>query len=226
MRWRFVSLLLVLGSMVAIGAAVAVASVGQGDQARKLQAAGALAGSPPRRGAEGPLLAVLGVLRRPQTRADVSKRLLNSGLLKYGGALHRFGTPVIRLIRLATVTPWGAEVFLVPLERTGKADRLEFLELSRRVGAGSCCAAASDIERYGLGSFGGEGRPHSGVLIVPDGVSKVTIFPPGEGGKRSPGSSAIVHNNTAVFEFRGALEDPFKYMIWYGPSGAVIEHRG
>jgi hypothetical protein len=226
MRWRFVALLLVLGSLAALGAAVAVASVGHGSQTSKPQGAAAFAASPHSRGAESPLLSVLGVLRRPQTRADLTKRLLSSALLKYGSALDDIGTPVIRLIRLATATPWGAKVFLVPLKRTGHADALEELELSSRLGTGGCCATASDIEHYGMGSFGGKAHAHHGVLIVPDGVAKVTIFPPSQGGKRSPGISAIVHNNTAVFEFRGPLEDPFAYMTWYAPSGTVIKHRG
>ncbi len=133
---------------------------------------------------------------------------------------------MIGLIRLAAVTPWGAKVFLIPLKRTGRADALEEFELSSRMGAAGCCDTASDVEHYGMGSFGGKPHGRHGVLIVPDGVSKVTIFPPGRGGKRSHGISASVHNNVAVFEFRGPLADPFKYMTWYGPSGAVIKHRG
>lgn len=227
MRSRFVALLLIVGALLALAAARALASVSHGNQISKRQSAPPSTAGPHGTGAAAPLLSVLGVLRRPQTRADLPPALREA--LKERSQwppLRESGTPVIRLIRLAAVTPWGAKVFLIPLRRTGHADRLEVLELSSRMGAGGCCDTASDIEHYGTGSFGGKAHHRHGVLIVPDGVSKVTIFPPNQRGKPSRGISATVHNNTAVFEFHGPLADPFKYMTWYGPSGPVIKHRG
>lgn len=231
MRRRFVSLLLVLGLIVAVGVAAAIANAGHNETSKQLVVAcqvDSTAISNRVSQARG-LLSILGVLRRSQTRADRNPRLLAIVKRQSGGLFQRFGTPVISLIRLATVTPSGGKLFLVPIERPGHAATLEHFTLFGVEGGGGCCAPVSFIERYGVGSFGGSGKPHTAhtaVLIVPDGVSKVTIFPPMPGGRRSLGVTAAVYGNVASFAFRGALEDPFKYMIWYGPSGSIIRRIG
>ncbi|MFZ0379950.1 MAG: hypothetical protein WCD11_08205 [Solirubrobacteraceae bacterium] len=48
----------------------------------------------------------------------------------------------------------------------------------------------------------------------------------GRGVRRAFGVTVFVHGNVASFAFRGALEDPFKYMIWYGRAGSIIRRIG
>jgi len=187
-----------------------------------------------------PLLRTLGVLRRPQTKADLDPSLLRILTRRAQAGL---GTPVISLIRLATVTPWGTKVFLVPITAPGnsaspthaspepagqgRADSLEEFDLHQGgAGGGGCCATAADIKQAGDGSWGGP--PSHAILIVPDGVTKVTLMLPQavskSTGYRNPSAvTAVVHNNVAVFRLRGGLADPFKQMIWYGPTGQVIK---
>ena len=61
-----------------------------------------------------PLLRILGVLRRPQGHlGETVQQILGPGFRARSGLQ---GTPVVSLIRLATVTPWGQKVFLVPFK--------------------------------------------------------------------------------------------------------------
>ena len=67
------------------------------------------------RSSEQALLRILGILRRPQTKADLPPELwrrlhLDSRRGRLGG------TPDLAGVRLATVTPQGEEVFLVPMK--------------------------------------------------------------------------------------------------------------
>ena len=63
-----------------------------------------------------PLLSILGVLRRPQTTADRDPALLRTlNRQSQNRSLSVLdGRPVISLVRLATIAPWGAKIFLVP----------------------------------------------------------------------------------------------------------------
>lgn len=63
-----------------------------------------------------PLTSILGVLRRPQTDADRDPALLKTlrRQAHYRALSVSDGKPVIALVRLATVAPWGAKLFLVP----------------------------------------------------------------------------------------------------------------
>ncbi len=60
------------------------------------------------------LLRIVGVLRRPQTKADLPKALLP--ILQETGRDAFVGRPDLAGVRLATVTPAGEQVFLVPLD--------------------------------------------------------------------------------------------------------------
>ena len=73
--------------------------------------------SPPVPPAASRLVSELAVLRRPQTPADLNSTYLDL-FLRNGVATPprgRLGQPIRSLIRLATITPWGEKVFLVPL---------------------------------------------------------------------------------------------------------------
>jgi hypothetical protein len=63
------------------------------------------------------LIGMLAVLRRPQTKSDLDPQLLAmlKRLDQRGLGSDLEGAPDLSLIRLATITPWGAKVFLVPL---------------------------------------------------------------------------------------------------------------
>jgi hypothetical protein len=199
-----------------------------------------------------PLLRTLGVLRRPQTKADLDPALLRI-LERPGSLLSGLGTPDVPLIGLATVTPWGSKVFLVPrkpltaqqvaelppqlrtfafrrLDRQRNQETLQEMELRGLAGGGGCCATAADIQSFGDGSWGGEsGSPAThAVLVVPDGVSKVSLLfprhaPGGRTYKTSLVVTAPVHNNVLAIAINRGVDDPFQSMIWYGPTGQVIK---
>jgi hypothetical protein len=200
-----------------------------------------------------PLVRTLGVLRRAQTRTDRDPGLLRifDGHRSFTAAV---GSPVVSLIRLATVTPWGSKVFLVPLKpltaraiaklpvelrapalrtlrRQGNVDSLAVFELGRAPGGGVCCATATQIEKVG-DNFWGYG-PTRALLVVPDGVSRVTLMlprpVPGGRADQSPRTvTATVHSNVVAFEIHRAVNDPFSNMTWYGPTGEVVKriHNG
>jgi hypothetical protein len=166
------------------------------------------------------LIDTLGVLRRPQTPADLNSPAIVRFLQRYRGGhappdLAAQGTPDIPLIRRATVTPWGAGVFLIPMkpasaqaiadlrrqspgfpagffERPGlRGERLEV-----QVGfGGGCCSTAADIEAGYELTTEGAGRAFAGgstgsrlTLIVPDGVARVVFVIPRQSRGGSPGA--------------------------------------
>ena len=202
-----------------------------------------------------PLLRTLGVLRRAQTKSDLDPDLLKI-VTRRAGLRRALGTPDVPLIRLATVTPWGSKVFLVPLKplttteidklppalrqvasrelgHQGNAETLSEIQLTGDGGGGGCCATAGDIEHYGQGSWGGSSSsgPTHAVLVVPDGVERVMLLLPrivrgGRAYKHSLAVTAPVHNNVAAFQIDRAVDDPFQYMTWYGPTGKIIKRFG
>jgi hypothetical protein len=155
----------------------------------------------------------------------------------------------VSLIRLATVTPWHSKVFLVPLKaltareiaklpaelrppasrtlrRQGKAETLGTFEVGGPATGGVCCATATEINRFGDTFWaGGPGSaPMQGVVVVPDGVSDVTLtLSRGRAGGPTYKATATVHNNVAAFEIHRAVNDPFQEMTWYGPTGQVVK---
>jgi hypothetical protein len=201
-----------------------------------------------------PLAQILAPLRRPQTKADLNPALLRELGPRPGRAGELIGTPDFALVRLAAVTPWGEKVYLVPfreptrqslaklpprlrrvatarLRRTGGADVLGVYS----DGDGGCCSTAHGIARSGSGgqSSGGAGTATHLVVVIPDGVAKVTDVFPRQGIPGDPAYghtlavTAIVHNNVAAFSVDRYIDDVgTNYMIWYGPSGHVIKRIG
>lgn len=202
------------------------------------------------------LLNTVGVLRRPQTKADLDPALLR--LLKRPGLIAILGTPDIPLIRLAAVTPWGSRVFLVPRKplsatalgklppqlrelasrgrtRLGSAETLQLMEVSAggTGGSGGGGGTATDLKQHGEELWGGApGSATRAVMVVPDGVSRVSLLfprqeaPHGLTYTRSVVLTAPVHNNVIAVEIHRVVDNPFQYMLWYGPAGHLIKRFG
>jgi hypothetical protein len=192
-----------------------------------------------------PVTSILGVLRRPQTPADLVPRLvaqlerqsrnpISTGLL---------GTPVISLLRRATVTPWGRRVFVITYRpRT----RRQFARLPRRlrgVAVTHQIAVAFWPMSSGLytrrviaagrawGSESSRGPRHPDdrfVFLFPDGVARVALWNARSTAAHprplvSPRSQPVivnVHANVAAFRATG-FRSP-GYEVWYGPTGRVV----
>jgi hypothetical protein len=181
------------------------------------------------------LVSELAVLRRPQTPADVNSPNLREFLQLHGpdDPRRRLGQPIHSLIRLATVTPWGEKVYLVPFRAPDGTATLGLV-----ANGGSCCSTAAGIASAGLGILSGSGGPagpshNDAVVVVPDGVAKVAILLPRQGIPGEPAyrhSLAItvpVHNNVAAFQSTRYADDiGFDHMIWYGPAGNIVRRIG
>jgi hypothetical protein len=198
-------------------------------------------------GARG-LVSQLAVLRRPQTSADLNPQFLRL-LDRRIGHSQPFGTPVRSLIRLATVTPWGERVFLVPYRPLTRAQlqklppglrRFDMRRAARQgssdglaVSAGGCCVTAGEIARgdaYGFG--GGAGGGSDFVELVPDGVAKVSLlvarqdYPEGPIFPHPLIATATVHSNVFAVRVSRTVDDLGSRQIWYGSNGAVIKRIG
>ncbi|MGO9793433.1 MAG: hypothetical protein ACLP8S_29085 [Solirubrobacteraceae bacterium] len=191
-----------------------------------------------------PLAQILGVLRRPQTKAD---RDLGSELTSalHSTLLVRGGSPVTSLVRLAAVTPWGGDLFLVPIAPPTRqsmarlpaslrasasralANARQGLTLAvvgeRAGGFGGCCETADQIKDGDGWILGGHGEFVYLLLVVPDGVARVTVLRP-----RTPNDEhplplvATVHDNLAAFWLQRPLKTPGE-ITWFGPSGNAIK---
>ena len=162
--------------------------------------------------ARGGLVGVLGVLRRPQTQADRNAAQSLPLFVEHV----RAGRPVASLMRLATVTPWGQKVVLIPMRaRTGTWPTGSPHGLRLATGGG-CCISASDVLQGQAWTSGGNGSVNYVVLVVPDGVARVSVA------FRHP-ITAIVHNNVAAFQTPSAVENLGAYtMTWYSHTGAIL----
>jgi hypothetical protein len=158
---------------------------------------------------EQPLLRILGVLRRAQIKADLPPALMRVLKLSAKGTLARAqGIPDLAGVRLATVTPEGERVFLIPVQPPAAAAISKLtpglraalrLDLERGMRQGGTLRIALMKNGQVAGVFGGGltaktikhgpagflgGAPGLGanmsqlVQVVPDGVSKVTVVVP------------------------------------------------
>jgi hypothetical protein len=181
------------------------------------------------------LVDLLGVLRRPQTQADRTPRFFDQF---ENGAPALGGTPILPLVRLATTTSWGDKVFLVPfgpltpksiaklpphlrkraLSRLAHEQRIVRLGIVDD-GGGGCCDSVASIEA-GRAVLSSGPSPNSVLLVVPDGVAKVTLLLP-------QAATAVVHGNVAAFVVHQPVENlNINKMIWYGSSGNVVKRIG
>jgi hypothetical protein len=161
------------------------------------------------------LIDVLGVLRRPQTYADLHSPWIQRFLQGPFPILAGQGTPDLPLIRRVGVTPWGSGVVLIPEEPLTSSSRValqrRFPNLlagrfvrPRRTGegvmldvdsGGGCCATAADIESRGMVDTDGAGISFAGgstqtrlTALVPDGVATVEFALPRQPNPGDPGA--------------------------------------
>ena len=172
------------------------------------------------------LVDVIRALRRPQTSADLHSPAVARLLSRYNPSREpwdSWGAPDLRLIRRATVTPWGEGVFLIPVKPTS-ARRQEGL-LWATPGFMDCCATAADMRTQGFVNNAGQATGRTVgrgkaldrfIAVVPDGVAKVQlrhlVMP--------------VHDNVAAAQANGKLVGATPVMFWFGPDGEVIRRIG
>jgi hypothetical protein len=177
----------------------------------------------------------------------------------------RSGTPVLRLARLATVAPWGQKIFIdpvTPLTATRAATlehrypqlRKAFQQLRQNEphtvtlalygGRETSFGSVTDIEQghqttvqgpNGILGLDGFAPPLRVVMVIPDGVAKISFVLPRQaypGAIVYPAAQTItvpVHNNIAAFQTdRYIDEDHWSKigMIWYASSGASVKRIG
>jgi hypothetical protein len=196
------------------------------------------------------LIATLAVLRRPQTRADLTLPELSRARTPHAVFQPLLGTPDRPLIRLATTAPWGAKVYVVPFRplargrvRSGwtayaplnarAAQRETITVFGGPGGRGETMRGltAQDIAQgRGVVDEAGSGPTRHSIrflVVVPDGVAKVTVVfaqPP------VPGANTIesvdtraAHGNVAAFQELGTQPARPWLMTWESRTGKVIK---
>ena len=159
------------------------------------------------------LIDIIGTLRRPQTKADLNRRLISQ--LDRPFLLQ--GKADLPLVRFATTTPWGERVYLVPMKPPTAQQIARFVhqtnapaQVTARIrergetlgvfnnGGGGGSASAADIEAGDSLLTEGAGRSFAGgstqtrlILVVPDGVAKVVFVVPRQ--------SAGVENGAPIY---------------------------
>jgi hypothetical protein len=196
------------------------------------------------------LIAILGVLRRPQTKADLSRRILPTTPFPLSAME---GEPDLPLVRFATTAPWGEKLYLVPsrpptaAELAIAARRFPQIHAQNHVhdetlavmsagggGGGSDAAAieaGSAMQIEGAGhSFAGGSTKTRFILVVPDGVTRVEFyFPPqaipagGPVYRHSLAVTVPVNANIAAVEVNRQFAGGEPALIWYGAAGQVIK---
>jgi hypothetical protein len=159
------------------------------------------------------LIGMLGVLRRPQTEADIDRGLLNSITRRVHQGLPQ-GAPDVPLMRLV-ITSWGEKLYLIPmkppsnsalrgiwqktsgprmpLRRFIAAHDMETLGLFTSNGGGGGNQTSANIQYLGSDAF--TGRPAQRgyqylIRVVPDDVTKVVFVVRGHLGHLEPGIPA------------------------------------
>jgi hypothetical protein len=164
------------------------------------------------------LIDILGVLRRPQTKADLALPILRD--LSRGPIAARRGTPDLPLVRFATTTPWGEKLYFVPTKPPTAQQLARFARqhpafapfiarrlargetlgvLSSRGGSGGGNAAAIEagysLQTDGAGrSFAGGSTQTRLILVVPDGVAKVVFVLGRQLAGGTPGAPIYAHS--------------------------------
>jgi hypothetical protein len=199
-----------------------------------------------------PVTSILGVLRRPQNAADRNPALITQ-LQKQSHDnfdLAWAGRPELSLMRRAAVAPWGQPIYVVPFlpptrhavqnvppkDRVGNAARTATV-WTYPISAGSPLGSPTEIESGRdvtnmAWVHGGNRGPAANrwVMVVPDGVAKVALWPatgsishhPGH--PTNPGFRPIVvpvHGNIAAFIAHGFTRPGQE--VWYGPNGTIIK---
>jgi hypothetical protein len=193
-----------------------------------------------------PLTSILGVLRRPQSAADRDSKLIRQ--MRHQSPI--FGTPVLSLMRLATVAPWGQRIYMVPFLPPTKQELSRVPGLSGAanipktaavwtypINPGSSLGVPTEIEggRYVTNMAYVKGVKRGPavtrwVMVVPDGVAKVALWQATGSISQhprhptKPGSKPIVvavHNNIAAFIAHGFGGSGQE--VWYGPDDKIVK---
>jgi hypothetical protein len=237
---------------LACAVAVGAAGCGSGsDPAGRATRAAASSRPPVRRpAAYRALTLILGVLRQPQTEPDRNPALLEQLTRETYRRTDRglLGTPVISLVRLATIAPWGQKIFLIPYLPPTREQIAGLPARWRRGGEQVAHATVISVGFYPMSS--GEAVPavieagrawasdskrgddYAGerfVMLFPDGVAKVALWnttsirahPHPLVAPRSKPAIVTVHNNLAAFRSR-TFHSP-GHEVWYGPSGEIVK---
>jgi hypothetical protein len=164
------------------------------------------------------LIDIVAVLRRPQTKADLSLDILSR--LEHRSIAALAGFPDLPLVRFATTTPWGERLYLVPMKPPTAKELASFARQFRRPasviarlhaqgetlgvlssqgggGAGTAVSieAGQGMETEGAGrSFAGGSTETRFVLVVPDGVAKVEFVVPRQSSPDEPGAPIYRHS--------------------------------
>lgn len=159
-----------------------------------------------------PLTSILGVLRRPQTAADRDPALIRQLQAYYHHNKYASvrmgleGLPVLSLMRLATVTPWGQRIYVVPFLPPTVAQKRRLPRRYRiggeRVatpttvtlwifptsdgrstdffGGGAGPAFIKGGRALGNGAYDTKlyDHPRQVIMVVPDGVARVALWYP------------------------------------------------
>jgi hypothetical protein len=242
----------VLATVIAVAApGAAILLLGHG---HSREAALSNPASPPPVFAEArPLMSILGVLRRPQTAADRNQPLIQQlqreERRRYDLAFN--GRPVLSLMRLATVAPWGQPIFVVPFLPPTSQAKQRLPRKYRDVTVPTQPALWTFPINHGNGGPGIPAEIEGGrditnmawvqgatrgpavsrwVMVVPDGVEKVALWEATGSTSQHPrpptrpGSKPIlvtVQNNIAAFVAPG-FHGPGQE-IWYAPGGRVVK---
>jgi hypothetical protein len=141
------------------------------------------------------LIRLLGVLRRPQTKADLDARLLSGASVppafkRVAGA--QWGYPKLdrSLVRVVNVPTWHAKIAIDPATyrpSPASAQRSESVDLSMWIGSAPTAPPASytgtGLRPYNAATVRAHGLalsdPTRGktIILVPDGVASVTLQP-------------------------------------------------
>ncbi|MGO9882626.1 MAG: hypothetical protein ACLPV4_06380 [Solirubrobacteraceae bacterium] len=177
------------------------------------------------------LVGLLAVLRRPQTKADLSLPGLDRPRTVVQSP---FGTPDRSLVRLAAVAPWGANIYLVPFKPpSGRAlihvrgflrryaARVESIGIVARGVHGGHGLTVWDVE-HGMAHTNIPPPPGGGrlrlVAIVPDGVAHVALgFAAG-----ALIETAAVHGNVAGFEVSPRPTGRLA-LLWFSRTGQMVK---
>jgi hypothetical protein len=167
------------------------------------------------------LLAVLGVLRRPQTASDALPAPLNPV----------WGDAYVKFIRRARVVA-GTAYYVVPVAAEDPSCRLRdevvlvtMEPLGQAAGGGLTVA---DIERGGLGGTRWIGTSGVQYGVVPDTVAKVTLrYAPGKHGLRNTVTVSPVDNvyvAAAPPAARGSMLPVLpRVVVWRSHKGSVLK---
>lgn len=191
---------------------------------------------------------ILGVLRRPQTPADLVPRRIAAPMLPGASRTAGQGVAQIILERLARVTSWGERIWVAlsrppspaeirrlrpPLraaaEREARAgDTIAIL--TAHGGAGGIPIKAiengqAQFAQVEAGSRGGS--PVEVISVVPDGVSQVVYeLNPASQARRPLTARVRVKNNVAAVRVAGASVNQPRSVTWYGPGGRLVKRFG